>query len=346
MKDKEQVLDFFLSGKIRLSQYDYKFMANLLTMMQANNRVTSNQAKLFDTLIFKYKKQLVKNGVKDDLSQLSWSTEVLDSTPDFTGARVSLIEDQIVVKVPFNKSFINNLAHVNSSNGFFNWDKAEKVYRGAFTTASLKLMHKNLPKYFVTVSYCEVLRPILDDLQKYQGLVWNPTARKHNGRLLIGACNDVLWELIGDDILAITPNNLHALARLGVRIDPNVYENDQQLRFAASECYEADLSVYETVVSWMKNLGCTDVVMGGGVSSANWRVDLEGSLRKHNINFHGGLHALWRHGHQFPGHEFALRNVMRIQQASSDTELTRDVTKVIVIKDSRPVDINKRPDDK
>ena len=57
MKNKEQLLYFFLQGKISLSQYDYKFMANLQTMIQNQNRVTSNQADLFDKLISKYKNE-------------------------------------------------------------------------------------------------------------------------------------------------------------------------------------------------------------------------------------------------------------------------------------------------
>ena len=54
MKNKEQLLYFFLQGKISLSQYDYKFMANLQSIIQNNMRVTSNQAELFGKLISKY----------------------------------------------------------------------------------------------------------------------------------------------------------------------------------------------------------------------------------------------------------------------------------------------------
>ena len=53
---------FFLNGRVSLSQYDYKFMANLQGLIQNENRVTTNQAKLFDRLVEKYTKQLTKHG--------------------------------------------------------------------------------------------------------------------------------------------------------------------------------------------------------------------------------------------------------------------------------------------
>ena len=108
MKNKEQLLYFFLQGKISLSQYDYKFMANLLGMIQNKDRVTTNQAELFDHLISKYKKQLTKNGYdKDTLKVLPWKTMLVESTPEYTGATVYMLNDDIIISVPFNKGFIS-----------------------------------------------------------------------------------------------------------------------------------------------------------------------------------------------------------------------------------------------
>ena len=77
MKNKEQLLYFFLQGKISLSQYDYKFMANLQTMIQRDHRVTTGQANLFDNLISKYKKQLTKCGLdKAELQKAEYTRQV------------------------------------------------------------------------------------------------------------------------------------------------------------------------------------------------------------------------------------------------------------------------------
>jgi hypothetical protein len=150
MTNKEQLLYFFLQGKISLSQYDYKFMANLQTIIQNNARVTSNQADLFDKLISKYKKQLVRQGlVKEELKELPWKTMIVESTSEYTGAVVSLRDNELNIRVPFNKSFISEFRNV--PNNAFEWDKETKSYSATFGTTALKVAHSVLPKFFSTV---------------------------------------------------------------------------------------------------------------------------------------------------------------------------------------------------
>ena len=157
MINKEQLLYFFLQGKISLSQYDYKFMANLLSMIQNQHRVTSNQATLFDNLISKYKKQLTKNGFdKDTLKALPWKTTVVESTPEYTGASVSLDDDTISIRVPFNKQFIS--AFRNVKNNTFDWNKDSKTYTAKFNTNAFKIAYTILPEFFHSVRYDQELQ--------------------------------------------------------------------------------------------------------------------------------------------------------------------------------------------
>ena len=82
MDTKEHLLYFFLQGKISLSQYDQKFLSNLQMICHEKNRVTSNQAALFDKLISKYSKQLFKNNVDvEQVKLLSWKADLVPSTP-------------------------------------------------------------------------------------------------------------------------------------------------------------------------------------------------------------------------------------------------------------------------
>jgi hypothetical protein len=338
MQNKEQLLNFFLSGVIKLSQYDYKFMANLLTMVQNSDRVTSNQAKLFDNLINKYKRQLTKNGLDEkELSDLSWSTRVVESSIEYTGALVSLIDDSLVIKVPFNKSFIKALTHANKEDLLdFVWDSAEKVYRARFTTMTLKIAYNMLPKYFVHVKYCDIIQAMLTELEQYRGLLWNPTAKKVNGRLVIGACNEVLGSLITDENLEITPVNLFNLTRMKIKIDPDVYFGDEKLKFAASEIYEIDGSRYKEIVRWMKEIGCDEVLLGRGMSGSStwtgWKTDFVKEVGSEGIKVHGN------------GWISSAKSdkAILVQHFSSTASPMQDrsACKIIIVKDSSPVDIS------
>ena len=109
-----------------MSQYDYKFMANLQTMIQRDQRVTTGQATLFDNLISKYKKQLSKLGLdKAELKELEWNSTLVESTAEYTGASVILLNDELTFRVPFNKTFISKFREVKDNT--FVWDKERKL---------------------------------------------------------------------------------------------------------------------------------------------------------------------------------------------------------------------------
>lgn len=329
MKNKEQLLYFFLGGKISLSQYDYKFMANLQTMIQNNARVTSNQATLFDKLISKYSKQLVKNGfVKEDLKLLPWKTMVVESTPEYTGAVVRLMDNQITIRVPFNKSFIGQFRQVENNN--YVWDSTEKLYRTEFNTLSLKVAHTILPKYFQHIKYCDTLRGILDQLYGYKNLVWNPTVVKYNGKLLLGASNEVLGSLITDNDLEITPQNLFKLNRMGIDISDDIYNNDSKLTFAALDVYETDIEDIETTIALMSSLGCENVILGRGMRSVKWKDDITHLIEKYGMIVHGPM----GYGTKIEG------TTMLVQHVSTNEKTTYNpISKTIVIKDSRPIEV-------
>ena len=330
MKNKEQLLYFFLQGKISLSQYDYKFMANLQTMIQNNSRVTSNQADLFDKLISKYQKQLSKNNlVKEELKALPWKTMVVESTPEYTGASVRLVGDDITIKVPFNKTFIGQFR--NTENNTYNWDSLEKQYKAPFSTLALKVAYNILPKFFSHVRYCDVLDPIINQLKQYETLVWNPTVRLVNGTMVLAASNEVLSTLITANELEITPKNLFNLSRMGVVIDPEIYKNDEKLTFAASPVYYVDHSDLETVISWMSDIGCDNVGVGRGLRMVSWKNDFASLVEKYNMSLIQ------------PGYGMVTEGVTMVVQHVSNVEsrqlFSNSVSKTIVIQDSRPIEV-------
>ena len=331
MKNKEQLLYFFLQGKISLSQYDYKFMANLQTMIQNQSRVTSNQADLFDKLISKYKKQLAKNGFdKEELKSLPWKTMMVESTSEYTGASVKLIGDDIVIRVPFNKTFIGHFRSVENSS--YAWDREEKIYRSPFSTLAFKLAYEHLPKYFSSVRYCDSLQNVLNELKQYDGLVWNPTAKKVNGRIVVGASNEVLGSFLNGNDLTITPANLFTLNKMAIAVDPSLYENDEKLEFAASSSYVVDETEIEKTISWMKSLGCKNVVLGRGLRSTHWRDNITMLIQKYGMNPVGPMSF----GTLPEGLSMLFQHVSSVEQRQM---FSGRISKTVVIKDSRPIEV-------
>jgi hypothetical protein len=340
MNNKEQLLYFFLNGKVSLSQYDYKFMANLQTMIQNKSRVTSNQATLFDNLISKYKKQLTKNGFdKDILKSLPWKTEIVESTPEYTGATVSLYGDDLVIKVPFSKPFISAFRQVKNNN--FEWDKDSKVYRTPFNTVALKIANTELDKYFPTVRFDDNLSKILNDISAYDAEVYDPTLYVVNGRPIIVAINHVLAELTQNVELKVDGKTLHQLTMLGINIDPSVYQSDPRLEFASKHVYEMELDQVETAISWMKSLGCQNIIVGRGLRTHLSQDSLYELIAKYGMQPFGPMSF----GKLPDGVNMMIQHTSSIDTRSSyeylDTRsaFTCQLSKTVVLKDSRPIEV-------
>ena len=337
MKNKEQLLYFFLQGKISLSQYDYKFMANLQSMIQNNMRVTSNQAELFTKLISKYAKQLTKQGlVKEELKALPWKTMIVESTSEYTGAVVSLRENDLNIRVPFNKSFISEFRNVR--NNMFDWNKETKLYSAPFDTNALKIAHTVLPKFFSTVRYDDELQIIIEQLKQYEGMVWNPTLVNANGNLMVVSVTPELAEILNGIELKSDPRTLFNLSRMGITIDPSLYENDPKKEFAANRVYEVEVTDIENVISWMRNIGCENVLLGRGLRSLSGSRSLNIQETLKNLPEKYGMRTVT--GTLFGG---LPKGVSMLIQHTSPTGFTGyevdNISKTIVLKDSRPIEV-------
>lgn len=331
MINKEQLLYFFLNGKVSLSQYDYKFMANLQTMIQNKNRVTSNQATLFDNLISKYKKQLTKNGFdKDLLKALPWKTELVESTPEYTGAMVSLYDNDLVIRVPFNKPFISAFRQIK--NNKFEWDKERKVYHTAFTTTALKIANTELGKYFPSVRFDETVGKLIDDISAYNAEVYDPTLKVINGRPIILAINDILGELTQNMELKIDSITLYKLSMMGIAIDPSVYDSNPKLEFASKRVYEMEMDQVETAISWMKSLGCNNVIVGRGLRTQLSQDALYELIAKYSMQPFGPM----AFGKLPDGVNMMLQHTSSIDARST---FTGQISKTVVLKDSRPIEV-------
>ena len=331
MTNKEQLLYFFLNGKVSLSQYDYKFMANLQTIIQNKSRVTSNQATLFDNLISKYKKQLIKNGLdKDVLKGLPWKTDLVESTPEYTGATVSLYDTDLVIRVPFNKQFISAFRQVKNNN--FEWDKDSKVYRAMFNTTALKIANTELGKYFHTVQFDDNISKLINDISVYDAKVYNPTLYVINGNPVIVAINYILGELVQNLDLKIDSITLHKLTMMGITIDPSVYQSNPRLEFASKRVYEIEMDQVDTVISWMKSFGCQNVIVGRGLRTHISQDALYELIAKYGMTPLGPMSF----GKLPDGVNMLIQHTSNIDIRSS---FAGQISKTVVLKDSRPIEV-------
>ena len=337
MKNKEQLLYFFLQGKISLSQYDYKFMANLQSIIQNNTRVTTNQVALFGKLISKYNKQLIKQGlVKEELTALPWKTLIVESTSEYTGAVVSLLENELNIRVPFNKTFIS--AFRNVKNNEFDWSKETKLYSAPFSTNSLKIAYSTLPKFFPTVRYDDNLQAIINELKQYEGLIWNPTLINTNGNLMIASVTPELSDVLGSIELQSDPRTFFNLSRMGITIDPSLYENDPKKEFAANRVYEVEVTDIENVIGWMRNIGCENVLLGRGLRSLSGARPLNIQETLKNLPEKYGMKSVT--GTLFGGLPKGVSMLIQHTSPSNSTGYEVDnISKTIVIKDSRPIEV-------
>jgi hypothetical protein len=302
-------------------------------MIQRDQRVTTGQAKLFDNLISKYKRQLTKFGLdKDELKGLEWNSTLVESTSDYTGAYVSLLDDVLNIRVPFNKTFISKFREVKDNT--FVWDKESKLYKTKFSTTALKISTQVLPKFFPTVKYCDELSPILASLAELESgiTVWNPTLCMVNDRLVVAACNPIIGELIDETKLSLEPSALFKLNQMGIEIDKAIVLNDPKLQFAANKVYEVEIVDVEKVIGWMRNIGCENVVIGRGLRSTINQEHLASMITQYGMKPLGPL----SYGKLPDGVSMLMQHTSNVD---SRNPFTGSVSKTVVLKDSRPIEV-------
>lgn len=254
MRTKDDLLSFLIKGYVHLSKKDYGFFSNLQYLIKDNQKITSNQAKLFDKLILKYQRQLKKNNLNVDiLTKLSWVVPVVETSPEYLEAKISIIGDMIQIKSPFNSKFIQHFRKIYPNP--FVWNKDNKAYEAEYSTFALKTAVSNVGKYYDNVKYCETTNQLLKDLQYYDtATYWNPTLVKSGNNFYIAAVNESLLNSISNICLDDTPLTLFTLSKYGIDIDESIIQEDKFKKFASQYEVIVDLEDVSTLALWLKNL--------------------------------------------------------------------------------------------
>ena len=335
LKTHEHLIYFMLKN-LRLSRYDSRFLENLEKMIATTHRVTSNQVSLFEKLISKYQRQLIKHGLFIDvLVNLSWNTTIVKTTQEYTSAHIGILEDSLIFKTPYNKLFINEFR--NSSQSCFVWDNTHKYYIGDLSTYSLKLA-TTIAKKFFEVRYSDKVNQLLTQLSKYDKVThWVPTLTQVNGNYLIVASNQSLDKAIQHIPLDKHPATLSELVRYGVHIDKNMLTTDEEL-FAAEFNPSIELDDLDKIVPWLESMGCDYVyVSGTGLSTAvKIKNDFKGHLQKAGIRYTDNSTRFIKSVKE----KYKFPVAVRYRLIPDFNEPT-DLAKVINIVNSQPINLNK-----
>lgn len=330
MESKDKLLSYFLSGHIKLSEYDYRFMANLYSMTEKNNTITSNQNDLFSRLISKYSRQLAKSNLtQEKLAGLEWTFPVIPSSTEYTSAYLYLENDMLNLRSPFNKNFI---AHFNKvDNNSFRWNKERKVYTSEFSTLALKNAYDSMHKFYKSVRYCKVLADIIAELEKNDGLLFNPTLKLINDRVYLLAANEFVCAAAEKIGFNIDINTIYKLSQLGIDMDSSITDNRKELEFASQYYYSHDMTELETLAEYLDNIDNCKIVLGRGIRYQE-KQQIE-YLTKHIKNVHTQMINLMQDAK--PEDNFVMLQL----GAKPSSYMHSRINKIVTLTDSRPVKI-------
>lgn len=274
-KNREEFLQTVITNSLRLNKYDYRFLNNLLLLLAKNNYITTNQNQLFEKLVMKYKKQLKGLGVSAEaIINLDWTVEQIDSDKEHTEAFVSIENNELKLRLPFNKKFIDTWhnhiekTYTTRPHGILVWSKAQKMYVGKATAYNLLLVNKIVPMFYNT-NYCVKSQSLIDLRNSLIDTITDPTYKKINNSYYIIGANKHIIEATKDIDFNDDPNTLLKLSLYGITIDESVTGNNKFKKFAGQVNSSFDVSETSTLITYFKALNISNIICNMRFTSLN-----------------------------------------------------------------------------
>lgn len=227
----EEVLDLMLNH-VSLSRYDQKFFYNLhITNVLSRKPITSNQVSLFKKVVKKYKTQLGKQQLDaDQLSELPWTLKVIESSPDFTHAFVSIEGNELILRCPFKQTFVQEFR----DQYIMVWNRENRYYSTEFGLHKLKVILNCVMKHYQDIKFCVRIQEIINEISIYsEHDCWDPTLTRCNGNLYVFNLNESLDSAISHIELNIELSTLALLASYGIQVSESLKKELQKI-------YDAD----------------------------------------------------------------------------------------------------------
>lgn len=324
--NKDQLTTYMIAGHLHLSKKDYGFFNNIIFQIQKDKQVTTNQNKLFDKLLVKYKRQLTKlEHDVNELVSLEWKLGIIESKKEFLEARIFIQNDKIMIRSPFNTHFIQNFKRVDMNP--FEWDPLYKFYKADLSTYSLKLAYSYVNKYYKDVVYCNEVKNILEELTGYHhNLYWQPTLVKQGNQFYIYGINNSLYDSISHIELNDDPKTLFALSRYGINVSSDITENDPVKHFASNLKLSYELDSLDEIIKMLKLLEVEHVFTSRDlVYNKKIRYEIQVKLLQEGITC---------------SPQSSKNNENSILFTSnSAASFTKKISKIVHLKNSRPITI-------
>lgn len=247
---------------IRLSRYDEQFINNLTFYTVQYNRITSNQDLLFKKVIGKYKRQFLYNKlVINDLLVLPWHVPIVPSIPEYTGASISIENDRIIFRSPYNKNFLTALR--KKSLHTLEWNKDKRQHEADYSPTVLKQLMYLSSDHYEILNYCEIVTDIINRLAEYESAkYWLPTLVYKNNQYYVAAINEPLYNAIKDIEITDDLKTIALLTKYGINIDDTVVEHFlktepiEKIKFASTFNVDVEIRDVDSVMNWLKEFGC------------------------------------------------------------------------------------------
>jgi len=271
-KTLEDVGTFMLIN-IRLSRYDLQFVNNLTNMIGVKNTITTNQDSLFRKIALKYKRQFTQQKFDIDLLlALPWKCNVIESSPQYTNASISILKDTIIFRSPFSKSFLSALK--KDPIYTMEWHKDKRQYEIEYGPTTLKMLITLSADHFNTIDYCPITREIINSLSEYEEVkYWEPTLVYNNGYFYVAALNEILYEIIKDIPLTNDLQMVTEYVQYGITISDSVidyfneFEDPLKVNLAVNFQSEFEVRDLDIAIKWLSEWGCDGITESSRVTS-------------------------------------------------------------------------------
>lgn len=276
---KEHLVYFMQCGMLRLSKIDLRFLQNLYHLTLNKSNITTNQIKLFDKLTAKYCRQLIQHGLTQyKIQKLNWETSIIESSPTFTDAYISINDNTIDFKSPFNKKFLQALGKVPYNT--FKWSPVRKVHCAKYSTAALKVIVDLATTYYSKIHYCDTTKNLLEQLNNYNNIkYWEPTLVSiKDNFFVVGINNESLGNIVHNMELSNKLTCLCELSKYGIKVDNKIINDDPLNKFASEFITNVDLNHIDVYIDYLRLIDCDAVFFGNKVSTiaslSSWRKQL------------------------------------------------------------------------
>jgi hypothetical protein len=333
----EGLLKYFTAGYIHLSKKDYNFFSNLDNIITDKKVITSNQSKLFNKLVFKYKRQLTKEGHNvEELAKLDWQSFVITSEPEFLRAKISIKNNKIEIRSPFNSKFITAVKSIDLQP--YIWNKEKKCYTGDFSTYNLQNGVNCVNKFYNDVDYDTTVSNLLDNLKHYQDTkYWNPTLVKLDNSFYILGINESLFEVVKNFELSDDPITLLHLSQYGISIDDSVIQGNDLLHFASHFYTHVDIDNIKDLSYWISILNF-DLIFLGSSTIYNKSITEDIKLKLGQIPISRSVQDLDLYNNILYLNYNSYKRYSSSSILHSGKEIVhKKITKVVTLTNSRPI---------